>query len=176
MGIGIYICSTAINLAIRICVVLVILGIFDYGYQWWQYEKDLKMSKQEVKEEYKQTEGNPEIKSRIKQKQRQMSMRRMMQEVPKADVIITNPTHYAIAIKYDAKVSDAPVVIAKGQDYLALRIKEVAKENKVEIIENKPLAKTLYDTVDIGKSIPPELYQAVAEIIAFVYNLKNNIN
>ena len=148
------------------------MSALDYGYQWWEYEKNLRMSKQEIKEEYKQVEGNPEIKSKIKQKQRQISMRRMMQQVPKADVIITNPTHFAVAMKYDAKVSDAPIVIAKGQDFIALRIKEVAKENKIEIVENKPLARNLYDTVEVGQAIPPELFQAVAEILAFVYSLK----
>lgn len=166
-----YIGITSLNLAIRICVVLIILAVFDFIYQWWDYEKNLKMSKQEVKEEYKQTEGNPEIKSKIKQKQRQMSMQRMMQEVPKADVIITNPTHFACALKYDAAVSAAPTLIAKGQDYVAMRIKEVAKESNVEIVENKPLAKSLYDTVEIGQAIPSELYQAVAEVLAFVYSL-----
>ena len=172
LNIASYIGLTALNLAIRICIVLIILGAFDFAYQWWDYEKNLKMSKQEVKEEYKQTEGNPEIKSKIKQKQRQMSMRRMMQEVPKADVIITNPTHFACALKYDSAVSKAPTLIAKGQDYLAMRIKEVAKESKVEIVENKPLARSIYDTVDIGQAIPSELYQAVAEVLAFVYSLK----
>ncbi|MDO8548932.1 MAG: EscU/YscU/HrcU family type III secretion system export apparatus switch protein, partial [Ignavibacteria bacterium] len=115
---------------------------------------------------------NPEIKSKIKQKQRQISMKRMMQQVPKADVIITNPTHFAVAVKYDAKKSEAPIVIAKGQDFIALRIKEVAKENKIEIVENKPLARNLYETVEVGQVIPVELYQAVAEILAFVYSLK----
>ena len=163
---------TSLNLAIRICVVLILLGAFDFVYQWWEYEKNLRMSKQEIKEEYKQMEGNPEIKSKIKQKQRQMSMRRMMQEVPKADVIITNPTHFACALKYDVTISQAPMLLAKGQDYLAMRIKEVAKENKIEIVENKPLARSIYDTVDIGQAIPQELYQAVAEVLAFVYSLK----
>lgn len=172
IAIAVYIGTTSINVAIRICAVLIVLGIFDYVYQWWEYEKNLKMSKQEVKEEYKQTEGNPEIKSKIKQKQREMSMRRMLHEVPKADVVITNPTHYAVAIKYDADISDAPVVLAKGQDFIAARIKEVAGENKVEIVENKTLARTLYETVEIGQKIPPELYQAVAEVLAFVYSLK----
>ena len=172
MGVAVYIGTTSLNVAIRICVALVILGVLDYFYQWWEYEKNLKMSKQEVKEEYKQTEGNPEIKAKIKQKQRQISMRRMLHEVPKADVVITNPTHFAVAVKYDTSVSSAPVVIAKGQDFIALRIKEAAKENKIEIVENKPLARTLYETVDIGEAIPPELYQAVAEVLAFVYSLK----
>ncbi len=172
MGIASFIGITSIDLAIRICMALVVVGAFDFAYQWWEYEKSMKMTKQEVKEEYKQIEGNPEIKAKIKQKQRQMSMRRMMQEVPKADVIITNPTHFACALKYDTKTAAAPVLLAKGQDYTALRIKEIARENKVEIVENKPLARTIYDTVEIGQAIPPELYQAVAEVLAFVYSLK----
>lgn len=167
-----YLTNVCINLAIRICIVLLLLAILDYGYQWWTYEKNLRMTKQEVKEEYKQTEGNPQIKARIKQKQRQMSLRRMMQEVPKADVVITNPTHLAVALKYDGGKADAPVVLAKGQDYIALRIKEIARENKVEIVENKPLARSIYESTDIGEAIPPDLYQAVAEILAFVYRLK----
>ncbi|MCX8130308.1 MAG: flagellar biosynthesis protein FlhB [Clostridia bacterium] len=172
MNIAIYIGTTSINVAIRICVALIILGIFDYAYQWWEYEKSLRMTKQEVKEEYKQVEGNPEVKAKIKQKQRQISMRRMMQQVPQADVVITNPTHFAVAIKYDAAISDAPVVIAKGQDFIAQRIKEVAKENNIEIVENKPLARNLFETVEIGQSIPADLYQAVAEVLAFVYSMK----
>jgi len=168
-----FIGNAAFTVALRICFAMVILGLFDFLYQKFDYEKNLKMTKQEVKDEYKQTEGNPEIKGRIKQKQRQMSMRRMMQDIPKADVVITNPTHFAVAIKYDAQKSSAPFVVAKGQDYIALRIKQIAKDNKVQIVENRPLARTLYSTVDIGEAIPPELYQAVAEILAFVYNLKN---
>ena len=119
-----------------------------------------------------QIEGNPEIKSKIKQKQREISMRRMLSDVPKADVVITNPTHFAVAVKYDALVSEAPLVTAKGQDYMALRIKDVAKENNIQIVENKPLAQTLYKTVEVGQAIPPDLYQAVAEVLAFVYSLK----
>lgn len=174
ISIAVYICDTSLNVAIRMCVAMLILGILDYGYQWWDYEKNLKMSKQEVKEEHKEAEGNPEVKGKIRQKQRQMALRRMLQDIPKADVVITNPTHFAVAVKYDPKVSDAPMVVAKGQDYIALRIKEIAKENKVEIVENKPLARTLFATVEIGDKIPPELFQAVAEILAFVYGLKNN--
>lgn len=170
-----YILSTAIDIAIKICVIMVVIGVLDYGYQWWQYEKDLKMTKQEVKEEYKEMEGNPEIKQKIKQKQREMSMRRMLAEVPKADVVITNPTHFAIAIRYDPEKAPAPIVIAKGQDYLAQRIRDVAKANGVEIVENKPLAQALYKAVEIGRQVPPELYQAVAEILAFVYQLKGKL-
>ena len=172
---AVYIFSTAMDIAIKICVMMVIIGILDFGYQWWQYEKDLKMSKQEIKEEYKEMEGNPEIKQKIRQKQREASMRRMLSDVPKADVIITNPTHYAIAIQYDVKKAPAPIVIAKGQDFLAQRIKEVANENRIEIVENKPLAQALYKAADIGQQVPPELYQAVAEILAFVYQLKGKV-
>jgi flagellar biosynthesis protein FlhB len=161
-----------LNVSLRMIVALLLIGILDYAYQWWSYEKNLKMSKKEIKDEYKQQEGNPEVKSKIKQKQKQMSMQRMMQEVPKADVVITNPTHFAVAIKYDSSKSEAPFVVAKGQDYLAQRLKEIAKKSRVHIEENKPLARALYDTVDVGKNIPQDLFQAVAEILAFVYKMK----
>lgn len=151
---------------------LVILAILDYFYQWWEYEKSLRMSKQEIKEEYKQMEGDPQIRSKIRERQRQLGMRRMIQEIPHADVVITNPTHYAVALRYRQDEDDAPVVIAKGKDYLALKIKEVAKEHDVVTVENKPLAQALYNTTEIGSTIPPELFHAVAEVLAFVYNLK----
>lgn len=172
---GSYIFTTAIDIAVKICVIMVIIGILDYGFQWWQYEKDLRMSKQEIKEEYREMEGSPEIRQRIRQKQREISMRRMLTEVPKADVVITNPTHLAIAVRYDPKKAPAPVVVAKGQDYLAQRIKEVAKASNVEIVENKPLAQALFKAADIGQQVPPDLYQAVAEILAFVYQLKGKL-
>ena len=121
------------------------------------------MTKQEVKEEYKQQEGDPQIKGRIRQRMREASQRRMMQNLPQADVVITNPTHYAVAIKYDPEVADAPIVIAKGEDYLAAKIKEIARDHQIEIVENKPLARMLYANVDVGQAVPPELYQAVAE-------------
>ena len=130
------------------------------------------MTKQEVKEEYKNAEGDPQIKSKIKQKMRQASMQRMMQAVPEADVIITNPTHFAVALKYDEASGKAPIVVAKGVEYVAQKIKEKGKEAEVTIVENKPLARSLYYTVDIDKEIPPELYGAVAEVLAFVYNLQ----
>jgi flagellar biosynthesis protein FlhB len=168
-----YIADTSLNVAIRMCVAVIILGAFDYLYQWWEYEKSLKMSKHDIKQEFKEAEGNQEVKSKIRQKQRQMSMKRMMQEVPKADVVITNPTHFAVAIQYDAKASEAPIVVAKGQDYIALRMREIAKEHRIELYENKPLARTLYETCEVGEKIPPDLYQAVAEVLAFVYALKN---
>jgi len=174
-SIAVYIGITSMNVAIRMCIAMLIIGILDYIYQWWEYEKNLKMSKQEVKEEHKEVEGNPEIKGKIRQKQRQMALGRMLQDVPKADVVITNPTHFAVAVKYDPKVSDAPLVVAKGQDYIALRIKEIAKDNKVEIVENKQLARTLYSAVEVGDKIPPDLFQAVAEVLAFVYGIKNKV-
>ena len=162
-----------IDFGIEISIIFIVIGIADYMYQKWKFGEDMKMTKQEVKDEYKNTEGNPEIKGRIRQKMREASQRRMMQDVPKADVVITNPTHFAVAIKYDAEVSKAPIVVAKGEDYLAQKIKEVAREHNVEIVENKPLARMLYHNVDIGAEIPPELYQAVAEVLAMVYHMKN---
>ncbi|MBQ3560019.1 MAG: flagellar biosynthesis protein FlhB [Agathobacter sp.] len=162
-----------IDFGIEISVIFIVIGLVDYIYQKWKFGEDMKMTKQEVKDEYKNTEGDPQIKGRIRQKMREASQRRMMQDVPKADVVITNPTHFAVAIKYDAEVSKAPVVVAKGEDYLAQKIKEVARENNVEIVENKPLARMLYHNVDIGAEIPPELYQAVAEVLAMVYHMKN---
>ncbi len=164
--------NTIISIGIRAAVVLLVLSVFDYGFQIWDYEKSIRMSKQEVKDEYKLIEGNPQIKSKIREKQRQLSLRRMMAEVPQADVIITNPTHFAVAVKYDANTSDAPLVVAKGKDLIAQKIKDTAKENRVPIVENKPLAQALYKSVDIGDKIPVDLYKAVAEVLAFVYNLK----
>lgn len=167
-----YLVDTALRIAIKICFSLLIIAAVDYFFQWRKHEKDIRMSKQEVKEEYKQIEGNPEIKSRIKRKQREISMRRMLSDVPKADVVITNPTHYAVAIKYEPQKMPAPYVVAKGTDYMAQRIKEVAKENKIHIMENKSLAQALYKTVDIGEAVPQELYKAVAEVLAFVYSVE----
>ena len=130
------------------------------------------MTKQEVKDEYKNTEGDPQIKSKQKQRMREASQRRMMASVPTADVVITNPTHFAVALKYNAEDNRAPVVVAKGEDFLAKRIKDLARESNVEIVENKPLARMLYYNVDVDAEIPPELYQAVAEVLAYVYSLK----
>ena len=167
--------DTVIGLGIRIAVVYMILALADFAYQKYKFHKDMKMTKQEVKEEYKNQEGNPEIKGKIRQRMREVSQRRMMQSLPQADVVITNPTHYAVAIKYDPEESPAPVVLAKGEDFLAQKIKEVAKEHDIEIVENKPLARMLYANVEIGAQIPPELYQAVAEVLAFVYHAKGRI-
>lgn len=162
-----------LEFGIEISIIFIVIGLVDYFYQKWKFAEDMKMTKQEVKDEFKNTEGDPQIKGRIRQKMREASQRRMMQDVPKADVVITNPTHFAVAIKYDAEVSKAPIVVAKGEDYLAQKIKEVARENNVEIVENKPLARMLYHNVEIGAEIPPELYQAVAEVLAMVYHMKN---
>lgn len=167
--------ETVTDLGIRIALLYMLIAFSDFAYQKIKFKNDMKMSKQEVKEEFKQQEGDPQIKNKIRQKMRESSMRRMMQDLPQADVVITNPTHYAVAIKYDPKVADAPLVVAKGENYLAARIKEVARENKIEIVENKPLARMLYANVDIGQAVPPELYQAVAEVLAFVYQLQGKI-
>lgn len=167
--------DTVTDLGIRIAMFYMLIAFADFAYQKIKFNNDMKMTKQEVKEEYKQQEGDPQVKGKIRQKMRETSMRRMMQSLPQADVVITNPTHYAVAIKYDPEVADAPLVIAKGEDYLAARIKEVAKENHIEIVENKPLARMLYANVDIGQAVPPELYQAVAEVLAFVYQLQGKI-
>ncbi len=171
VSLGAYLVDTALSIAIKICFALLVISAADYFFQWRKYEKDIRMSKQEIKEEYKQMEGNPEIKAKIKQKQREISMRRMLKDVPQADVVITNPTHYAVAIKYEPQKMPAPYVLAKGVDFMAKRIKEVAKENKIHTMENVALAQALYKTVDIGEAVPPELYKAVAEILAFVYSL-----
>lgn len=168
-----YAASTIFDLVMMICIMLVFVAAADYLFQWWQFEKKLKMSKQEVKEEYKQTEGDPQIKSKIKQRQQQMAASRMMQEVPKADVVIRNPTHYAVALYYNQDENRAPKVVAKGKDYLARRIVEIAEENNVYIIEDPPLARTLYSAVDVGREIPVELYNAVAEVLTIVYKSKN---
>ncbi|MBC7765149.1 MAG: flagellar biosynthesis protein FlhB [Hyphomonadaceae bacterium] len=164
--------NVLISITWKAGLTLLIMGVFDYGYQRWEYEKSLKMSKQEIKDEYKLMEGDPKVKGKIKEAQRLIGMRRMMQEIPKADVVITNPTHFAIAIQYDEKKNKAPVVIAKGQDLIALKIKEQAKIYNINIVENKPLAQTLFKTTEIGDAIPEDLYQAVAEILAFVYQLR----
>ncbi len=163
------------DLGIRISVVYMIIAFADFAFQKWKFKEDMKMSKQEVKEEYKNQEGDPQIKGKIRQKMREISQRRMMQALPQADVVITNPTHYAVAIQYDAAQYAAPIVLAKGQDLLAQRIKEIARENNVEIVENKPLARMLYANVEVGEAIPPELYQAVAEVLAFVYHLQGKV-
>ncbi len=167
--------ETVIDLGIRISAIYMIIAGADFMYQKYKFKNDMKMTKQEVKEEYKNAEGDPEIKGKIKARMREASQRRMMQAIPKADVVITNPTHYAVAIQYDTEVAPAPIVVAKGSDYLAQKIKEIARENNIEIVEDKPLARMLYANVDVDKQIPPELYQAVAEVLAMVYHAQGRV-
>jgi flagellar biosynthetic protein FlhB len=164
--------SMCINVAFKACIALVAMGFADYAYQWWEFEKNLKMTKQEVKDEYKMIEGDPKIKQAIKQKQREMSQRRMMAAIPKADVVITNPTHYAIALEYKDKEMEAPVVLAKGKDLVAQNIKKKAAEHGIPMVENKPVAQALYMAVDVGDSIPEDMFAAVADILAYVYQMK----
>ena len=163
------------ELLLRAALAILVIAGFDYMFQRFQLEKQIRMTKQEVKEDTKRTEGDPLIKSRVRQRQRQISQRRMMQEVPKADVVITNPTHFAVALRYEAERRTAPVVVAKGQRLVAQRIREIAEENGVPIVENVQLARTLFASVEIGDEIPAELYAAVAEILAYVYRLSNKV-
>jgi len=165
--------NIVINLGLRISIFFLIIGFADYIYQKMKFRKDMRMSKQEVKDEFKQSEGDPQVKGKIRAKMREVSQRRMMQALPQADVVITNPTHLAAAIKYDREASEAPVLLAKGADILAQKIKDAAKELNIEIVENKPLARMLYYNVEVGAEIPPELYQMTAEVLAYVYGLKN---
>jgi len=165
----------AVILIFSMMAVFLVFAAIDFVYQRHSYKKSMRMSKQEIKDEYKQTEGNPEIKAKIRQLQREMAKKRMISEVPQADVVITNPTHYAVAIRYDKTKDEAPRVIAKGVDNLALKIKEIARENDVMIVENPPLARELYKLVDIDEIIPQNLYKAVAEVLAFVYRAKGKV-
>ncbi len=160
-----------ITLVTQIAVAFIVIAFLDYLYQWWDYERQLKMSKQEIKEEYKQMEGDPKVKSKIKQIQMQRAQQRMMQRVPEADVVIRNPTHYAVALRYDQYKDDAPVVLAKGIDELALRIVKVAEEHGVATVENVPLAHALYDSTELDREIPPQLYGPVAEVLVYVLKL-----
>lgn len=158
--------------SLKMALVLLVLGFIDYGYQKWDFEKSIRMSKQEIKEEYKQMEGDPLIKRHIRQKQRELARGRMMSDVPKADVVVTNPTQIAVAIEYDQKSMSAPIVIAKGEGFVAQKIRDIAKEHKIPIVENKPLARALLLQVEVGEAVPEDLYRAVAEVLAFVYRLK----
>jgi flagellar biosynthetic protein FlhB len=157
-------------------VLLLVLALGDYMFQRWQFTQSLKMSKQELKEEYKEMEGNPEIKAKIRELERRLLSRKMINEVPKADVVITNPTHIAVAIKYDPNFMNAPSVVAKGEGTFAQRIKEVAKENNVYVIENKPLAREIYYKVDVGQEIPADLFFAVAKVLSLVYQMKSSVS
>lgn len=161
------------DLVVRVSIAFAVVAFFDFLYQRWDYENNLKMTKQEVKDEYKMTEGNPEIKGRIRRIQRQMAMSRMMQSVPEADVVVRNPTHFAVALKYDPDKNGAPVVLAKGQDYMALRIVGIAEEHGVSVIEDRPLARALYAACEVEREIPAEFYGAVAELLVYIYRLNH---
>lgn len=163
--------NVTMGIVYNICALFIILAILDYLYQWWDYERNLKMTKQEVKEEYKQMEGDPQLKGKIKDMQRQMSNNRMMQNVPEADVIIRNPTHFAVALRYNQDIDISPIVVAKGADLIALKIIEIGQQHNVVTIENKPLARGLFNSVEIDTYIPEEFYQQVAEVLVMVYNI-----
>jgi len=167
-----FVLDCVMKLVMKVSIAFVAISAFDYFYQWWDYEKQLKMSKQEVKEEYKQTEGNPQIKGKIKELQRRMAMSRMMQSVPTADVVLRNPSHFAVALKYDGEKDVAPIVVAKGQDEVAFRIIKIAEENGVQVVENKPVARALYAMTKVSGMIPEEFYGTVAEILVYVYKLE----
>lgn len=167
-----YIMKVSFTIAIRTLLVMVLLAVLDYAYQKWKFLEDQKMTKQEVKEEFKQMEGDPQVKSRIRQLQSQAARQRMMAEVPEADVVVTNPTRLAVAVKYDGKVMEAPMVLAKGAGEVAANIRRIAQEAGVPLVEDKELARNLYSMVDIGQTVPAELFQAVAELLAYVYKLK----
>jgi flagellar biosynthetic protein FlhB len=168
----VFIARVALKICFFVCLAMIVLAVLDYIYQRWQYEQDLKMTKQEIKDESKQTYGDPQVKARIRSVQMEMARRRMMDAVPEADVVITNPTRLAIALKFDAREMIAPRVLAKGSGHIAQRIREIAAENKIPLFEQKPLAQALYKMVEIGDYIPAELYRAVAEVLAYVYRLK----
>ena len=162
------------SMVARIVIAFVAIAALDFLYQWWDYERQLKMSKQEIKEEYKQTEGDPQIKGKIKEMQRKRAQSRMMQQVPQADVVIRNPTHYAVALRYKPGQDPAPIVMAKGQDELALRIVRVAEENHIAVIENVQLARALYAQAELDQEIPPEFYDPVAKVLVYIFRLNQN--
>ncbi|MFC4404564.1 flagellar biosynthesis protein FlhB [Gracilibacillus xinjiangensis] len=167
--------SMTVQMGLAAAIALLIISVIDYAYQRYDFEKQNKMSKNDIKDEHKNIEGDPLIKSKIKERQRQMAMQRMMSAVPEADVIITNPTHYAIALKYDENKADAPYVVAKGVDFVAMKIREIAKHHEIMMVENRPLARALYDQTEIGEVISEEYFQAAAEILAYVYSIQKKI-
>ena len=161
------------GMVIRICIAFVAVAALDFFYQWWDYEKNMMMTKQEVKEEYKQMEGDPQVKGKIKEIQRRRAQQRMMQQVPGADVVIRNPTHFAVALRYKPGQDDAPIVLAKGQDSLALRIVQIAEDNHVAVVENVPLARALYAQAELNQFIPPDLYDPVAKVLVYIFKLND---
>ncbi|MBS5144901.1 MAG: flagellar biosynthesis protein FlhB [Butyricicoccus pullicaecorum] len=172
-GSTVYLLQVVMDMILQIGMAFIVISAFDFFYQWWSYEKQIRMSKQEIKEEYKQMEGDPQIKGKIKEMQRRMAQNRMMQAVPQADVVVRNPTHFAVALRYDIEKDEAPVVVAKGADHIAMKIVEIAENNQVSVIENRPLARALYAQTEIGQMVPPEHYGAIADILVYVYKLNN---
>lgn len=170
-----YMFQTIFSMVVKISIAFAAISVFDFFYQKWDYEKQLRMSKQEIKEEFKQMEGDPQVKGKIKELQRKMAMSRMMQQVPDADVVIRNPTHFAVALKYNPEKDNAPVLVAKGQDELALRIVKVAEENNVFVMENRPLARAIFSTTELNQELPSNFYGAVAEILVHVYKLNHKL-
>ncbi len=166
---------TVYNVALYSGIVMIFIAIFDYAYSWWEFEQNLKMSKQDIKDEFKQMEGDPLVRGKIKERQRMIARRRMMQELPKADVVITNPTHFAVALKYDPNSGQAPIVLAKGQDLIAQQIKEIARSHEIVLYEDVTLARGLYKACEIGDQIPLDFFKAVAEVLAFVYKVKGKV-
>lgn len=175
-GICGYILKVILKIFLRVCVIMLVVAAIDYAFQKWQFEEQLKMTRHEVKEEHKQSEGDPQVKSRIRRLQLEAARKRMMQEVPKADVVVTNPIHFAVAVKYDGLSMGAPQVVAKGADLIAQKIKTMAAEHGVPIVENKELARSLYKLVEIGEEVPSSFYQAIAEVLAYVYRLKDKVS
>ncbi|CAD7783391.1 MAG: Flagellar biosynthetic protein FlhB [Candidatus Methanoperedenaceae archaeon GB37] len=171
-----YLMVVSFKIIIYVAPIMVILAVIDYAFQKWEFERNLKMTREEVKEEFRQTEGDPLVKARIRSLQRQMAKQRMMKDVPKADVIIKNPTHLAVALRYVKEEMHAPKVIAKGAGIIAEKIEEIAKSHGIPVIQNKKLAQALYKMVEIGEEIPAVLYQAVAEVLAYVYRLRGEMN
>lgn len=168
----IFLGNTAYLVLAKACGILIVLAVIDFAFTKYEMEQKMKMTKQETKEEFKETEGDPQIKARVRSMQQQMARKRMMAEVPQADVVITNPTHFSVAISYNREEMDAPTIVAKGADHLAFRIREIAREHQVPIVENKPVARALYKQ-EVGEQVPEEMFKAVAEILAYVYSLRN---
>jgi len=166
-----YLLEAIFSMLLKVGGAFLVIAAADFGYQWWDYERQMKMTKQEIKEEYKQTEGDPQVKGKIKQIQRQMAQARMMQQVPGADVVVRNPTHFAVALRYHPGEDDAPVVLAKGKDYVAQRIVDTAEKHNISIVENVPLARALYAQAELNQQIPPDLYEGVAEVMVYLYKL-----
>lgn len=165
--------EVAWGMVMRICIAFVAVAAMDFFYQWWDYEKNMMMTKQEVKEEYKQMEGDPQVKGKIKEIQRRRAQQRMMQQVPGADVVVRNPTHFAVALRYKPGVDEAPIVLAKGQDAVALRIVQIAEDHEIAVIENVPLARALYAQAELNQYIPPELYDPVAKVLVYIFKLND---